>query len=41
LSPAAEIAKHMRLGRQEDSHEFLRFVVDALQESALFGNGGR
>ncbi|KAM0751689.1 cysteine proteinase [Meredithblackwellia eburnea MCA 4105] len=31
------IAKHFRLGRQEDSHEFLRFCIDGLQESALFG----
>ncbi|GAA5979453.1 hypothetical protein JCM10908_002930 [Rhodotorula pacifica] len=31
------IAKHFRLGRQEDSHEFLRFLMDALQAAALFG----
>ncbi|KAI0638387.1 cysteine proteinase [Trametes polyzona] len=31
------IAKHMRRGRQEDSHEFLRCFVDALQKSALAG----
>ncbi|KAI0751007.1 hypothetical protein C8Q80DRAFT_1098354 [Daedaleopsis nitida] len=31
------IAKHMRRGRQEDSHEFLRYLVDALQRSALAG----
>ncbi|GAA6048143.1 hypothetical protein JCM3770_003682 [Rhodotorula araucariae] len=31
------IARHFRLGRQEDSHEFLRFFVDAMQASALFG----
>ncbi|GJN88157.1 hypothetical protein Rhopal_001122-T1 [Rhodotorula paludigena] len=31
------IAKHFRLGRQEDAHEFLRFCTDALQASALFG----
>jgi len=31
------IARHMRWGRQEDAHEFLRYVVDALQRSALFG----
>ncbi|KAI0720329.1 hypothetical protein C8T65DRAFT_567932 [Cerioporus squamosus] len=31
------IAKHMRRGRQEDSHEFLRYFVDALQRSALAG----
>ncbi|GAA6020095.1 hypothetical protein JCM10207_006253, partial [Rhodosporidiobolus poonsookiae] len=32
-----QIAKHFRFGRQEDSHEFLRFAVDAMQASALFG----
>ncbi|KAJ1927722.1 hypothetical protein IWQ60_002694 [Tieghemiomyces parasiticus] len=31
------IAKHMRLGRQEDSHEFLRYVVEAMQKSCLTG----
>ncbi|BGP37514.1 hypothetical protein JCM10449v2_001420 [Rhodotorula kratochvilovae] len=31
------IARHFRLGRQEDSHEFLRFFIDAMQASALFG----
>jgi ubiquitin C-terminal hydrolase len=31
------IAKHMRVGAQEDAHEFLRFVVDGLQKSCLFG----
>ncbi|TKA57108.1 hypothetical protein B0A53_01064 [Rhodotorula sp. CCFEE 5036] len=31
------IAKHFRLGRQEDAHEFLRFLMDALQAAALFG----
>ncbi|RPD66958.1 cysteine proteinase [Lentinus tigrinus ALCF2SS1-7] len=31
------IAKHMRRGRQEDSHEFLRYSIDALQRSALAG----
>ncbi|GAA5954899.1 hypothetical protein JCM3765_007805 [Sporobolomyces pararoseus] len=31
------IAKHLRHGRQEDSHEFLRFVVDGMQLSSLFG----
>ncbi|KAJ1975994.1 hypothetical protein H4R35_002893 [Dimargaris xerosporica] len=29
------IAKHMRLGRQEDSHEFLRYVIDAMQNACL------
>ncbi|BGO97356.1 Ubiquitin carboxyl-terminal hydrolase [Rhodotorula toruloides ATCC 204091] len=32
-----KIAKHMRLGRQEDSHEFLRFSIDAMQAAALYG----
>ncbi|KAF8507854.1 cysteine proteinase [Hysterangium stoloniferum] len=31
------IAKHMRRGRQEDAHEFLRYSVDALQRSCLVG----
>jgi len=31
------IARHMRWGRQEDAHEFLRYVVDALQRAALVG----
>lgn len=29
------IAKGMRLGRQEDAHEFLRYIVDACQKIAL------
>lgn len=29
------IAKHLRRGRQEDSHEFLRYAIDALQKSCL------
>jgi ubiquitin C-terminal hydrolase len=36
MSPL-DIAKHFRLGRQEDAHEFLRFLMDALQAAALFG----
>ncbi|KAI0053675.1 cysteine proteinase [Auriscalpium vulgare] len=31
------IAKHMRRGRQEDSHEFLRYAIDAFQKSCLAG----
>ncbi|KAE9409964.1 cysteine proteinase [Gymnopus androsaceus JB14] len=31
------IAKQMRKGRQEDSHEFIRYAVDALQKSCLAG----
>ncbi|KXN86131.1 Ubiquitin carboxyl-terminal hydrolase 36 [Leucoagaricus sp. SymC.cos] len=31
------IAKHMRRGRQEDSHEFLRYAIDAMQKSCLHG----
>lgn len=33
----AVIAKHMRKGRQEDAHEFLRYAIDALQKSCLAG----
>lgn len=29
------IAKHMRVGRQEDSHEFLRHLVEAMQRTTL------
>lgn len=32
------IAKHMRKGRQEDAHEFLRYAIDALQKSCLAGH---
>ncbi|BGP18896.1 hypothetical protein JCM10213_005519 [Rhodosporidiobolus nylandii] len=35
-----QIGKHFRFGRQEDSHEFLRFLIDAMQASALFTKGG-
>jgi ubiquitin carboxyl-terminal hydrolase 36/42 len=31
------IAKHLRKGRQEDTHEFLRYAIDALQKSCLAG----
>lgn len=31
----AEIAPHIRLGRQEDAHEFLRFTIDAMQKACL------
>ncbi|KAJ2098018.1 hypothetical protein GGI09_003529 [Coemansia sp. S100] len=31
------VAKHMRIGRQEDAHEFLRLLVDAFQRSLLHG----
>lgn len=31
------IAKQFRIGRQEDSHEFARYLVDALQRSCLLG----
>jgi ubiquitin carboxyl-terminal hydrolase 36/42 len=37
LMPRLAIAKHMRRGRQEDSHEFLRYFIDALQKSCLAG----
>ncbi|THH30702.1 hypothetical protein EUX98_g3506 [Antrodiella citrinella] len=36
-SKLSEIAKYMRRGRQEDSHEFLRYAIDALQKSCLAG----
>ncbi|KAJ3295903.1 Ubiquitin carboxyl-terminal hydrolase 42 [Rhizoclosmatium sp. JEL0117] len=31
------IAKHFRVGRQEDAHEFLRYFIDSLQNSCLVG----
>ncbi|XP_046856479.1 uncharacterized protein LOC124449586 isoform X3 [Xenia sp. Carnegie-2017] len=31
------IAKHLRFGQQEDSHEFLRYVVDGMTKSCLVG----
>jgi len=31
-----DIAKHMRFGRQEDAHEFTRYVIEGLQKSALW-----
>ncbi|KAJ2922096.1 hypothetical protein H1R20_g15009, partial [Candolleomyces eurysporus] len=32
------IAKHLRKGRQEDTHEFLRYAIDALQKACLVGH---
>lgn len=31
------IAKNMSWGRQEDAHEFLRYVIDAMQKTCQFG----
>ena len=31
-----QIAKHFRLGRQEDSHEFMRYLIEKLVCAALF-----
>jgi len=36
-NPPTAIAKHIKRGRQEDSHEFLRYAIDALQKSCLAG----
>ena len=33
----AGIAQHMRVGRQEDAHEFLRFCIDGMALGCLFG----
>ncbi|XP_053911903.1 ubiquitin carboxyl-terminal hydrolase 36-like [Cuculus canorus] len=30
-----KIAKHIRFGRQEDAHEFLCFIIDAMQRACL------
>ncbi|KAG0278392.1 Ubiquitin carboxyl-terminal hydrolase 36 [Linnemannia gamsii] len=35
------IAKQFRIGRQEDSHEFARYLVDALQRSCLIGHDSK
>lgn len=32
-----DIAKHLRFGQQEDSHEFLRYVIDGMTKSCLAG----
>ncbi|XP_014673028.1 PREDICTED: ubiquitin carboxyl-terminal hydrolase 36-like [Priapulus caudatus] len=32
-----QIAKHFRFGRQEDAHEFLRYVLDVAQKNCLAG----
>eukprot|EP01135_Chromosphaera_perkinsii_P004711 Nk52_evm22s294 gene=Nk52_evmTU22s294 len=37
LGNLKSIAKHFRFGRQEDSHEFLRYVVDGMVTSCLAG----
>ncbi|XP_025088103.1 LOW QUALITY PROTEIN: ubiquitin carboxyl-terminal hydrolase 36-like [Pomacea canaliculata] len=37
LQKLKSIAKHMRWGRQEDAHEFLRYLVDGLQRACLNG----
>jgi hypothetical protein len=34
---ASDISKNFRFGRQEDSHEFLRYVIEGLQNSSLRG----
>lgn len=34
-----KIGKTLRKGRQEDAHEFLRFLIDGLQNAALFPFG--
>ncbi|KAM9258218.1 ubiquitin carboxyl-terminal hydrolase 36 [Cariama cristata] len=32
-----KIAQHIRFGRQEDAHEFLRYTIDAMQKACLNG----
>jgi len=34
----AVIARHMRWGRQEDAHEFLRYMVEAMHKSCIGGH---
>ncbi|KAJ1671151.1 hypothetical protein EV182_007792, partial [Spiromyces aspiralis] len=31
------IAKHMRVGRQEDAHEFIRYLIEGMQRNVLHG----
>ena len=35
ITLAAAICKHFRIGRQEDSHEFLRYAIDHMHEASL------
>ena len=35
VSRLKAIARHMRVGRQEDAHEFLRYLLDAMQNDFL------
>jgi hypothetical protein len=35
--PYVAIGKQLRIGRQEDAHEFLRLLVEALQQASLKG----
>ncbi|KAM9305519.1 ubiquitin carboxyl-terminal hydrolase 42 [Gastrophryne carolinensis] len=37
INDLRRIAKHFRLGNQEDAHEFLRYTVDEMQKSCLNG----
>ncbi|XP_027705995.1 ubiquitin carboxyl-terminal hydrolase 36 [Vombatus ursinus] len=32
-----KIARHFRFGNQEDAHEFLRYIIDAMQKACLNG----
>lgn len=38
LACLAVIAREFRFGRQEDSHEFLRYLLDGMQDSCLYGH---
>ncbi|XP_067928102.1 ubiquitin carboxyl-terminal hydrolase 36-like isoform X2 [Watersipora subatra] len=40
LQNLRNIAKNLTWGQQEDAHEFLRYVVDSMQKSCLFGTNG-
>ena len=37
LFTVADFAKHMHIGRQEDAHEFLRLLIEAMQKSCING----
>lgn len=41
VSRLRSIGKQFRMGRQEDAHEFLRLVIDALQKACLGGREER
>ncbi|XP_065826973.1 ubiquitin carboxyl-terminal hydrolase 36-like isoform X2 [Oscarella lobularis] len=37
VSKLKHIARHLRVGHQEDAHEFLRYLIDGMQKACLAG----